>query len=102
IFCLCEFACELDDRRRARRVVIGAVMYLRRVRRETSRTAVTEMIVMRTDDDGFVLELRVRAFENADDVVRVYGFFGEVDFDLRAGFNINGPVRRLPAFSLCR
>src|SRR5205085_2400614 len=45
-----EYPCKLDDGGRARRVVIGTVMDLRRVCCKATRAAVAEMIVMRTDD----------------------------------------------------
>jgi hypothetical protein len=36
---------------------------------------------MRADDDGFVFQRRVRAFQNADDVVGVRLLFYEIDFE---------------------
>src|SRR5688572_21884028 len=53
-----------------------------RVRREASRTAVTEMVVMRADDDRLVLELWVGARKNADDVVSRYLLLRQVDLQL--------------------
>ena len=52
----------------ARSVVVRAVMNLAFARRQAAFAAAAEMIVVRADHDRFVLQLRIRAVENADDV----------------------------------
>src|SRR5678815_5380800 len=51
-----------------RGIVIGAVMYLTFARRQTTFTAVAEVIVMRADYDDFAFECWIGTVENADDV----------------------------------
>jgi ABC-type hemin transport system ATPase subunit len=44
-------------------------MNLALTRREAALPAAPEVIVMCADDDGLVLQFRIRAFEEADDVM---------------------------------
>src|SRR6266545_3339140 len=47
-------------------IVIRAVMYVAFFRRQTSLTATPQVIVMRANNNYFVLQSRIRAVENAD------------------------------------
>src|SRR5262249_42625369 len=66
-----EQAREFEYARGAGGVVVSAVMNVAAARRETAASfaATTEMIVMRADDDHFVFENRIGAFDHAGDVV---------------------------------
>ena len=54
-----ELASEFDDRSRPGCIIIGTVMDLGRVCRKTSLPAMSQMIVVSTDNDRFIFQLRV-------------------------------------------
>ena len=60
---------DLQDRDRARPVVVGAVV-------DFAIVARLQVVVVRAEDDVFVFQLRVGAFEDADDVLRRGRFLG--------------------------
>ena len=79
LFLRSEMARHFDDRRRAGGVVVGPVMDLGRVCGKAARAAVAEMVVVRTDDDGFVFQHRIVAGQDANDVVCGNGHLDKAD-----------------------
>src|SRR5215212_6361644 len=64
-----EHASQFEHARRSRGIIVRAVMYFAGTGCEATFAATAKMIVVRADDNVFVLQNRIRAFEHADDVV---------------------------------
>src|SRR4029079_8720124 len=86
-FLCAEDTSELDHAGSSGGVVIRAVMYFAGTRRETTFTPTTEMIVVSADDDVLVLENRIGAFKNTDDVVGGNFFPDHIDVNTEVTVN---------------